>query len=193
MTPKTLRRICNVIIAVGLLNFASFAVSCAILGGDAVSGKIVGGRYYLGSHGRLTEVTREKFRYSQAHAISVFITYPLAILVGIFVYRKHRTGAGRKRDWISSKQYVHRPYLDSIPAELPLRPKINDEITASPVRVISGDGDDLGVMAIGDALKLVGARREDLVELNTPLKPPICWSIDYGRYRALAEQSRTSA
>src|SRR5262245_61836761 len=53
-------------IAVFVVGFANvvifFTVSLAI-GGDAVAGRIEGGRYYVSSHGRLTEVSPEVWEY----------------------------------------------------------------------------------------------------------------------------------
>lgn len=64
-----------------------------------------------------------------------------------------------------------------------MRPRINGQITASEVRVVSEDGAALGVFAIADALKLVASRREDLVEIEPEAVPPVCQAIDYGKYR----------
>src|SRR5262245_21070496 len=63
------------------------------------------------------------------------------------------------------------------------RPKMNHQITASSVRIIAENGEELGIYPIADALKLVGARREDLIELEPHTDPPICQSIDYAKYR----------
>jgi hypothetical protein len=65
---------------VGLVNFIAFFVLSLAWGGDALSGKVVDGRYYLGHKGRYVEVSEARWRASRAHAISVFVTHPLAIL-----------------------------------------------------------------------------------------------------------------
>jgi len=64
-----------------------------------------------------------------------------------------------------------------------IRPRINGKIQASEVRVIDDQGHELGVFAVADALKLVASRREDLVEVEPGAVPPLCQSIDYGKYR----------
>ena len=64
-----------------------------------------------------------------------------------------------------------------------MRPRINGQIEAATVKVVSEDGADLGVMSIAKALKLVAARREDLVEIQPEAIPPVCQAIDYGKYR----------
>ncbi len=65
-----------------MMNFFVFVAISAYLGGDALSGEVVDGRYYLGSHGDLTEVNKYQYIYSMVHVISVFITHPIAIFWG---------------------------------------------------------------------------------------------------------------
>jgi translation initiation factor IF-3 len=64
-----------------------------------------------------------------------------------------------------------------------MRALVNGQIKASEVRVVSEDGTDLGVLSIADALKLGASRREDLVEIEPEAVPPVCQTIDYGKYR----------
>ncbi len=67
---------------VGIVNFTAFFVLSLAWGGDALSGKVVDGRHYLGHKGRYVEVSEARWRASRAHAISVLVTHPLAILGG---------------------------------------------------------------------------------------------------------------
>jgi len=60
---------------------------------------------------------------------------------------------------------------------------VNDEITASKVRVIDIDGKQLGVYSRQDALRLARERAQDLVEIAPQAKPPVCKIIDYGKFR----------
>ena len=60
---------------------------------------------------------------------------------------------------------------------------MNDEITASKVRVIDIDGKQLGVYSRQDALRLARERAQDLVEIAPQAKPPVCKIIDYGKFR----------
>lgn len=77
---KSFRTATKVLVLVALLNFAAFFISCMVLGGDALNGHITAGHYFLASHGKLTETSEAVFRYSRLHAISVFITHPLAMI-----------------------------------------------------------------------------------------------------------------
>jgi hypothetical protein len=75
---------------VALINFVSFIGIADYLGGDALNGHQAGGHYFLSNHGKLTEVSRAVFTYSQWHAGSLFITHPLALLVGWICFKKHK-------------------------------------------------------------------------------------------------------
>ena len=51
------------------------------------------------------------------------------------------------------------------------------------VRVVTQEGEQLGVFPIRDALRLAAERNLDLVEVAPSAKPPVCRIMDYGRYR----------
>jgi hypothetical protein len=56
--------------AAGTLNFLGFIFISAILGGDAIDGRVQGGQYFLGSHGIYTQVSHAVFIYSACHGYS---------------------------------------------------------------------------------------------------------------------------
>ena len=64
----------------------------------------------------------------------------------------------------------------------------NDEIATPEVRVIGAGGDQVGVMAIGDALGLAQKADLDLVEVAPNSEPPVCRVMDYGKF--VFEQSK---
>jgi len=69
----------------GGLNFAIFAMECVLIGGDAAThGSIIDGRYYVRSqaHGQYKEVSKQVYNFNRYHAISLFVTHPLAIIGG---------------------------------------------------------------------------------------------------------------
>jgi hypothetical protein len=68
------------LVIVGFVNFFWFFFESMSIGGDALNGKVVEGHYFVSSHGALTEVDRSTWEWSRIHAISVFITHPLALL-----------------------------------------------------------------------------------------------------------------
>ena len=72
-----------------ILNFAAFGAGTCIVGGDAVTGTSMcpPGNYLWDK--RLPqpchEVSESIYRYSKFHAYSVFISWPIAIIAGIYL------------------------------------------------------------------------------------------------------------
>lgn len=60
---------------------------------------------------------------------------------------------------------------------------INEQIREKEVRVVSADGDQLGVMSSKDALELAESKGLDLVNIAPTAKPPVCKIMDYGKYK----------
>ncbi|MGI4717993.1 MAG: hypothetical protein ACRYF6_06445 [Janthinobacterium lividum] len=71
----------NLLGTLAVVNFVSFFVGCLYLGGDALNGKIEDGHFYLSDHGKLTEVSKGIYRYSQVHGASVFALIGLTLIV----------------------------------------------------------------------------------------------------------------
>lgn len=72
------------IFILAFINFAVFLVVASKIGGGADNGRVVGGRYFLGDHGRYTEVSRAVYNYSLIHGASTLITHAL-FFGGMFV------------------------------------------------------------------------------------------------------------
>ncbi len=51
------------------------------------------------------------------------------------------------------------------------------------VRVVTQDGENLGIMSIQDALAEAERRELDLIEVAPDANPPVCRIIDYGKFR----------
>lgn len=64
-----------------------------------------------------------------------------------------------------------------------MRERINNQIRAQEVRVISSEGSNLGVLSLREALALSEKEDLDLVEISPNAKPPIVKIIDYGKYQ----------
>ena len=62
------------------------------------------------------------------------------------------------------------------------RTRINNRIRAREVRVVAGDGKQLGVMPTHKAIQLAKSQGVDLVAVAATAQPPVCRIIDYGRY-----------
>ena len=72
-------------------------------------------------------------------------------------------------------------------------PRINRRIRISPIRVISDDGSQLGVMATREALRLAEEKGLDLVEVSPNSRPPVCKIIDYGKWKYEEKKRKNEA
>ena len=61
--------------------------------------------------------------------------------------------------------------------------QVNEEILDSEVRLISEDGEQLGIMSAAEALKIAEEHEMDLVKIAPNSKPPVCRIMDYGKFR----------
>ncbi|HEY5791864.1 MAG TPA: translation initiation factor IF-3 [Chthoniobacterales bacterium] len=62
--------------------------------------------------------------------------------------------------------------------------RVNERIRAREVRVIDGtNNQQIGVMAIGDAVRRARSMGLDLVEVSPNAVPPVCRIVDYGKFR----------
>ena len=66
--------------------------------------------------------------------------------------------------------------------------RINEEIRAKEVRLVSEAGEQLGIMSPKEALKIAVSKGMDLVEIAPSAKPPVCKIMDIGKYKY--EQSK---
>jgi len=61
--------------------------------------------------------------------------------------------------------------------------RVNGKIRAREVRVIGLDGNQLGILPLGDAINLARASGVDLVEIAPNATPPVCRVVDFGKFR----------
>lgn len=61
--------------------------------------------------------------------------------------------------------------------------QINEEIKDKELRVISADGEQLGIMSAKEALKIAEDNDLDLVKIAPQAKPPVCKIMDYSKFR----------
>lgn len=71
--------------------------------------------------------------------------------------------------------------------------RINDEITAETVRLVSGTGEQLGIVSIKEALAKAEELGVDLVEIAPQANPPVCKLIDYGKFLYQKEKKAKEA
>ena len=61
--------------------------------------------------------------------------------------------------------------------------QINEEIRDKEVRLISNDGEQLGIVTIQKAQDIAVEKGMDLVKIAPQAKPPVCKIMDYGKFR----------
>jgi translation initiation factor IF-3 len=67
-------------------------------------------------------------------------------------------------------------------------PRFNQFITVDKVRVIDGDGENLGVMYTREAIEQAAESGLDLVEVSPTADPPVCKFLDVGKFRYEAQK-----
>ncbi|TWT47461.1 translation initiation factor IF-3 [Botrimarina hoheduenensis] len=61
--------------------------------------------------------------------------------------------------------------------------RINEAIRITPVRVVSAEGEQLGVIPTEEALLKAREAGLDLVEVAPTERPPVCRIMDYGKFK----------
>ncbi len=66
--------------------------------------------------------------------------------------------------------------------------ELNEDINDKEIRLIGSGGEQLGIMAPADALKIADEQGLDLVKISPQATPPVCKLMNYGKFRF--EQSK---
>lgn len=61
--------------------------------------------------------------------------------------------------------------------------RVNERIRAPKIRVVYGEGQQLGVMTTREAIDKAKSVGLDLVEIAAKADPPVCRIVDYGKYK----------
>jgi translation initiation factor IF-3 len=72
-------------------------------------------------------------------------------------------------------------------------PRINDRIRVPEVRLVGPNGEQVGIVAIGEALKLAQDSDLDLVEVAPMARPPVAKLMDYGKFKYESAQKAREA
>ena len=92
------RKICNLFITIAAIHFVLFVGTIVALGGDALTGKVEGERYFLGNHGQFLETSRALWWFSaMVGRTLVYGTFPLGVLAALL--RPRKEGRERPRFW----------------------------------------------------------------------------------------------
>ncbi|MBL9168453.1 MAG: translation initiation factor IF-3 [Verrucomicrobiales bacterium] len=77
-----------------------------------------------------------------------------------------------------SRPFGFRPFPSREPSH-----RRNGKIRAREVRVLDEMKQPLGVMSLGEALKLAQSKGMDLIEIAATATPPVCRIIEYGKFQ----------
>ena len=72
-------------------------------------------------------------------------------------------------------------------------PKFDHLIQSDKVRVIDGEGENLGVMYTNEAIEQANEAGLNLVEVSPNANPPVCKFLDVGKYRYEAQKKANAA
>jgi len=61
--------------------------------------------------------------------------------------------------------------------------RINERIRVPEVRLVGPNGEQVGIVALGDALRLAQESDLDLVEVAPTARPPVAKLMDYGKFK----------
>jgi translation initiation factor IF-3 len=64
-----------------------------------------------------------------------------------------------------------------------IEPRINERIRVPEVRLVGPAGEQIGIVAINDALRLAQEADLDLVEVAPTARPPVCKLMDFGKFK----------
>ena len=84
-------------------------------------------------------------------------------------------------------------YLETPEIAAEKRNRINAEIVAETVRLISERGEQVGVIDRAEALSLAEEAGLDLVEISPNAEPPVCRLMDFGKFLFQQNKRRAAA
>ena len=68
--------------------------------------------------------------------------------------------------------------------------RVNEQIRISPIRVITDEGEQLGIIPTADALAKARETGLDLVEVAPDARPPVCKIMDFGKFKFQQKQKQ---
>ncbi|MEK7618199.1 MAG: translation initiation factor IF-3 [Patescibacteria group bacterium] len=74
-----------------------------------------------------------------------------------------------------------------------LKVRLNLQIRATEVRVITEDGQQLGIMPLKKAMELANENGLDLIEVAPNAQPPVCKIIDYAKFKYQQKKAESEA
>ena len=100
------------------------------------------------------------------------------------------------RSSAAGPEWEHQQYTRSTVFQedsISVEPRINDRIRVPEVRLVGAEGEQIGIVAIGEALRLAQEADLDLVEVAPDARPPVCKLMDYGKFKYESAQKAREA
>ena len=72
-------------------------------------------------------------------------------------------------------------------------PRENNKIRSNEVQLITHEGENIGVVPIGEAINRAQEVGLDLIEIAPNVKPPVCKIIDHGKYKYELQKKASNA
>ena len=88
------RTFCKIGVAIGLANYAMYALASFLAGGDGFHGQIVNGHYFIAAGSGFVEVSRALFQFSRWEALALLGTFPLGLLCARLLSAAQRQDQG---------------------------------------------------------------------------------------------------
>ena len=67
--------------------------------------------------------------------------------------------------------------------------KVNEQIRVRQIRLIGGEGEQIGIIDTREAMQMAREQGLDLVMVSPQAVPPVCRLLDYGRFRYEQQQN----
>ena len=95
---------------------------------------------------------------------------------------------------MTGESSIARPTLGS-PKAPPARsgPRVNGAITATRIRCIDENGEQLGIISVDEAIERADQVGLDLVEVQPNVDPPVCKILDFGKFKYEAQKRANEA
>jgi translation initiation factor IF-3 len=91
-------------------------------------------------------------------------------------------GRGRRHGW-SWSRLEGAGERNAQGGHISVEPRINERIRVPEVRLVGPNGEQVGIVALNDALRLAQESDLDLVEVAPMARPPVCKLMDYGKFK----------
>ena len=72
-------------------------------------------------------------------------------------------------------------------------PRVNHKIRSNEGQLITHEGENIGIVPIGEAINRAQEVGLDLIEIAPNVKPPVCKIIDYGKYKYELQKKASNA